>query len=178
MSIELLAKQGRDRIYGGLASIETDKLRQIRDAQLRSCFARMDETRRRMELVARIHGIDFLNDAAARSVNATWYTLQRTEGSIIWIAFGGDDAADYARLRSLVLMKVRMLICVGSDNEALHKAFNGCVQIVDAESIGSAVHKACYSGYDGAKVILSPATREGLSDESASDIFCHEVNEL
>lgn len=178
MSIEVLAKQGRDRIYGGLASIDSRKLQQIRNDQLRSCFTRLDETRRRMELVARIHGIEFVNDAASRSVNATWYTLQRTEGSIIWIAFGGDDTADYERLRSLVLMKVRMIICVGSDNTALHKAFNGCVQIIDADSIGTAVHKACYSGYEGTKVILSPATREGLSDDSASDIFCHEVNEL
>lgn len=178
MSIELLAKQGRDRVYGGLASIESDKLRQIRDAQLRSCFTRFEETTRRMELVARIHGIEFVNDAAARNINATWYTLQKTEGSIIWIAFGGDEAADYARLRSLVLTKVRVLICVGSNNEALHKAFKDIVKIVDVESIGTAVHTACYSGYDNTKVILSPATREGLSDESASEIFCHEVNEL
>lgn len=178
MSIELLAKQGRDRVYGGLASIESDKLRQIRDIQLRSCFTRFDETTRRMELVARIHGVEFVNDAAARNINATWYSLQKTEGSIVWIAFGGDETADYARLRSLVLMKVRMLICVGSNNEALHKAFKDIVQIVDVDSIGVAVHTACYCGYDNTKVILSPATREGLSDESASEIFCHEVNEL
>ncbi|MCQ2259776.1 MAG: hypothetical protein MJZ77_00120 [Bacteroidales bacterium] len=178
MSIELLAKQGRDRIHGGLAAIDSDKLRQIRNAQLRSCFARLEESSHRMELVASIHNIEYINDAASRNVNATWYTLQRSEGGIIWIAFGGDNTADYAHLRDLALLKVRMLICVGNENSALHNAFADSIPVYDVDSIGAAVRKACYSGYENVKVILSPATRTGLSDQSASEIFCHEVNEL
>ena len=137
MSIEILAKQGRDRVYGGLAAIDSSKSRQMRDNALRSCFTRLDEVSYRMEFVARIHGLEFINDAAARSVNATWYALERLEGGIVWIAFGGDE-----------------------------------------ETIGEAVHVACYSGFENVKVLFSPATRRGLSDESAGRIFSHEVNEL
>ena len=179
MSIELLATQGRDRIYGGLAAIDTSRLRHMGNEALRNCFVRFDEADSRLEYVARIHGIEFINDAAARSVNATWYALQRTEGTVIWIAFGGDSQADYARLRSLALRKVRMLVCVGSDNRHLHEAFDDVVPtVVDAESIGAAVHAACYSGIEGAKVLFSPATRQGLSDETAAILFRREVNEL
>ena len=179
MSIEILAKQGRDRVYGGLAAIESSKLRQMRDNGLRSCFTRFDEVGYRMEFVARIHGLEFINDAAARSVNATWYALERLEGGIVWIAMGGDDETDYALLETPVLRKVRMLICVGSNNQNLHKAFDRCVPIVrDVETIGEAVHVACYSGFENVKVLFSPATRRGLSDESAGRIFSHEVNEL
>ena len=179
MSIELLATQGRGRVYGGLAAIDSDRLRQMRDATLRSCFSRFDESRFRMEHVANIHGIEFINDAAARSVNATWYALQRVEGSIVWIAFGGDSQADYRRLESLALRKVRMLICVGSNSRRLHEAFDTIVpSIVDVESIGTAVHAACYSGFTNAKVLFSPATPQGLSDETAGIIFNREVNEL
>ena len=179
MSLELLANQGRDRTYGGLAAVDTSRLRQMRDTALRTCFARFDEADFRLEYVARIRGIHFVNDAAARSVNATWYALQRTVGPIIWIAFGGDSHSDYSRLHSLAMCKVRMLICVGSDNRALHEAFQGVVPtIVDVAGIAQAVHAACYSGLIGATVLLSPATRQGLSDETAGMLFRHEVNEL
>lgn len=179
MSIELLAKQGRDRVYGGLAAVNSSLLRQMRDNNLRTCFARFDEADFRLEYVARIHGIEFINDAAARSVNATWYALQRVEGGIIWIAFGGDNQADYARLQSLALRKVRMLICVGNDNSHLHEAFRGSVPLIqDADNLGTAVHAACYSGLENVKVLFSPATRQGLSDQTAGLLFRREVNEL
>ena len=179
MSIELLANQGRDRIHGGLAAIDTSRLRHMRDENIRTCFTRFDEADSRLEYVARIHGLEFVNDAAARSVNATWYALQRIGGSIIWIAFGGDSQTEYNRLQSLALRKVRMLICVGSDNSCLHEAFRHIVpEIVDVGGIAAAVHAACYSGLTDATVLLSPATRQGLSDETAGCLFRHEVNEL
>lgn len=179
MSIELLANQGRDRVHNGLAAIDASKLCQMRDKALRSCFTRLEETTYRMEYVARIHGKEFINDAAGRSVNATWYALESTEGSIVWIAFGGDNETDYSRLRPIVLRKVRTLICVGNDNQHLHDAFKDVVSdICDVESIGAAVHRACYGVLENAKVLFSPATRTGLSDETAGLIFRHEVNEL
>ena len=179
MSIETLAKQGRSRVHGGLAAVETTRLRQMRNNTLRSCFTRFDESSYRMNYVARIHGKEFVNDAAARSVNATWYTLENTEGSIIWIAAGNDNATDYTALRQVALRKVRMLLCVGTDNRRLHDSFKGVVpSIVDVDTIGEAVHKACYAGMEHAKVIYSPASNEPLTAEQAGEIFRHEVNEL
>lgn len=179
MSIETLATQGRDRVHTALAAIETEKLRHMRDNALRTCFARLEDTTHRMEHVARIYGKEFVNDAAARSVNATWYTLENTEGSVIWIAFGGDSQADYTRLRELALRKVRMLICVGGDTANLHRAFRDSVAVIeDADSIAAAVHSACYSPIAGAKVVFSPATKHGLDDETAGRIYRQEVNEL
>lgn len=177
MSIELLAEQGRT--HTGLASIETSKLRQMRNNGLRTCFARFEEANNRMEHVARIYGKEFVNDAAARSVNATWYTLENTEGGIIWIAFGGDNKANYARIRPLALRKVRMLICVGSENANLHDAFKDVVSVIkDVDTIGDAVHCACYSTLENAKVVFSPATSEGMDEETAGRLYRHEVNEL
>ena len=179
MSIETLAKQGRDRVYTGLASIDSSKLRKMRNETLRSCFIRFDDASYRMEYVARIHGKEFINDAAARSTNATWYTLENTEGSIIWIATGDDNRTDYSSLRSVALRKVRMLLCVGKDNRQLHEAFKGVVpHIVDADTLGNAVHKACYSQLDRAKVIYSPASDTFLTAEQAGEVYRHEVNAL
>ena len=95
------------------------------------------------------------------------------------IAFGGDNQSDYRRLQTLALRKVSMLICVGSDNRQLHEVFQHAVPtIIDVENIGAAVHAACYSGITDATVLFSPATRHGLSDETAGLLFRHEVNEL
>ena len=179
MSIETLAKQGRDRVYGGLAAIDSSKLRQMRNAALRSCFTRFDETSYRMEYVARIHGKEFVNDAAARSVNATWFALENTEGGIIWIATGGNTTADYSMLRSVALRKVRMLICVGAETQNLHDSFKDVIPVIeDVDSIGAAVHRACYSTLDNVKVLYSPATHDVLTPEMAGEVFRHEVNEL
>lgn len=178
MSIETLSKLGRDRIYGGLAAVETAKLRQMRNASLRSCFTRFDESSYRLEYVARINGKEFINDAAARSVNATWYALENTEGSIIWIA-SSDNSADYSMLRSVALRKVRMLLCVGSDSSSLRRAFQGIVPVIeDCDSIGAAVNRACYSNLERVKVIYSPAGEDLLTTEMAGEVFRHEVNEL
>ena len=119
MSIEQLATQGRDRLHGGLASVDTALLRHMRDKALRSCFRRLEETSHRMEHVATIHHKEYINDAAARSVNATLYTLQRIAGPVVWIAFGGDAAADYSVLQPVALRKVGKLICVGDDCHTL-----------------------------------------------------------
>lgn len=179
MSIELLAKQGRDRVHGGLASIDSAKLRQLRDQSIRSCFTRLEETSNRMEHVARIYSKVFVNDAAARSINATYYTLQNTEGNIVWIAFGDDKTADYTRLRALVMLKVSMLICVGSDNSHIINQLEGCVPAIkEFDTISAAVHHACYYAAENSKVIFSPATSQGPSSEEASRIYRHEVNEL
>lgn len=179
MSIELLAKQGRTRIYGGLAAVETSRLRQMRDNAMRSCFSRIEETACRMEHVAHIHGKEYINDAASVSVNATWYTLEKLDGGVVWIALGDDNQTDYTRLRPLALRKVRMLICVGRDNSNLHRAFSGVVpEIIDAGSLAAAVQTSCYCGIDQAKVLLSPATHPGTSVQELGHEYCHQVNEL
>lgn len=179
MSIESLATQGRNRVYGGLAAIDSTKLRQMRNSALRSCFARLNETSYRMEYVARIHGKTFINDASARSVNATLYALENTEGSIIWIATGDNNSTDYSILRSVALRKVRMLLCVGYDNHKLHETFKGVIPVIeDVDTIGAAVNRACYSHLDNSKVVYSPAGGDFLTPEQAGEVFRHEVNEL
>ncbi|MCQ2300488.1 MAG: hypothetical protein MJZ81_10240 [Bacteroidales bacterium] len=179
MSIETLAKQTQAGTHQGLASIETQKLRKLRSQQVKECFSRLDETAYRMQFVARIRGTEFVNDAASRNVNATWYALESNEGSLVWIANGDDSLADYSKLRSVAKEKVRMLVCVGNDNSQLHKAFDTVVPaVVDARSIGEAVHIAFYNNLDNTKVLYSPAGENGVPLDAEGQRFTMEVNEL
>ena len=179
MILDTLAKQGREKIYTGLAGIETSKLKKMRNESLRKSFASFEEIKYKLEFVARISGMDFVNDAASRTVNATWYSLDTLEKSIIWIASGDVNDVDFDSLKSLALRKVRMLICLGEDNHKLHETFSGIVpQIIDANTMEAALYTAFYSGLENAVTIFSPACENGIPVSQQGADFKYHVNEL
>lgn len=179
MTIETLAKQGRDRIHTGLSGIDTQRLKAMRNASLRACFNRLEETRYRMEFVARVRGREYINDAASRSINSTWYSLESTPGGLIWIADAPKSDADYSRLVPPALRKVRMLLIVGGDSERMRKSFSGIIPTIEAcSTMASALQKAYHYESDDVKVLYSPACDNGDDSVLLGESFRHEVNEL
>jgi len=108
--------------------------------------------------VAMVHGIEFINDSKATNVNSTWYALESMDKPVIWVVGGVDKGNDYTTLRDLVKQKVKAIVCLGTDNEKLHKAFGDLVQQrVDAGSAEEAVRLAYDMADAGDVVLLSPA---------------------
>lgn len=177
MTIETLARQGRTQTHTGLAGIDSAKLKKMRNEALRQCFGRLEEMRCRREFVARIQGRTFVNDAASRAVNATWYTLESSEGAVVWIAQGGKAEGDYERLMDAVSAKVRLIVCLGDDAE-LKEVFGTRVPVVRATDMGEAVRTAFYNSPEVATVIYSPAASNGREAEENGRVFRMEVNEL
>lgn len=176
MTVETLTKQ--TNTHTGLAGIDSNRLKAIRNASLRACFNRMEDTRYRMEFVARILDREYINDAAARTVNATWYTLESLQGGLVWIVCGSNSAVDYSRLVPVALRKVRMMLILGPD-EDLHKAFSGSVPcIASCSSMAEALHKAYLYESSDVRVVFSPASHDGTPTEALADAFRREVNEL
>ena len=178
MTIETLVKRGFDRPHVGLAGMDTQRLKAMRNSTLRACFKRMEETHYRLEYVATIRGREYINDAAARTVNATWYSLESMQSGVVWIACGSADEMDYSRLLPVALRKVRMLLILGNA-ESMKKAFAGVVpQIVECADMAEALHKAHYYDSEDVKVLFSPACESTESSEELGEAFLHEVNEL
>ena len=75
----------------------------------------------RLEKVAKIHGIDFINDSKATNVNATWYALESMQKPTIWIVGGVDKGNDYSSLKGLVKQKVLGIICLGKENHKIQR---------------------------------------------------------
>ena len=176
MTIETLTKQSNT--HTGLAGIDSHRLKAIRNASLRSCFNRMDDTRYRMEFVARILDREYVSDAAARSVNATWYTLESMQGGLVWIVCGSDATTDYSRLVPVALRKVHMMIILGPDAQ-LREAFTGSVPCIEScRSMAEALHKAYRYESADVRVVFSPACFDGTPTEALADAFRREVNEL
>ncbi len=158
MSIHDLALQGRHNVYNSMAASVSANLFDLRKDLIRDSLSDYENIEHRLEFVAEIHGIKFINDSKATNVNSVWYALENYSEKIIWIVGGVDKGNDYSILEGLVREKVKAIICLGNDNQKLIEYFGPMVEnIAEAHSATEAVNL----GYAFAKksdvVLLSPA---------------------
>lgn len=158
MSIHELALQGKHNIYNSLAASIAARFLDVKKEIIRESLSDFQNIEHRLEFVANIHGIEFINDSKATNVNSTWYALESANKPIIWIAGGVDKGNDYSSLLPLVKQKVQGIICLGKSNAKIHKAFKESVEtIVDTTSARDAVQAAYRLAKSGYMVLLSPA---------------------
>jgi len=158
MTLEELALQGKHNVYNSMAASIASKLVDIRSESIRQSLSAFENVPHRLEFVARIHGIDFINDSKATNVNSAWYALETADSPLIWIAGGVDKGNDYAKLEELVSQKVKAIICLGIDNTKIIETFASKVEaIYETQSAEQAVLTAYTIGKKGDTVLLSPA---------------------
>ncbi|MCK6650092.1 MAG: UDP-N-acetylmuramoyl-L-alanine--D-glutamate ligase [Bacteroidia bacterium] len=158
MTIQELALQGKHNIYNSMAAGVTGKLVEIRKETIRESLSDFHNIDHRLEVVGNVHGIEFINDSKATNVNSTWYALESMNNPVILILGGVDKGNDYSMLNELIKEKVKAIICLGTDNKKIIKAFNGMVDtILEAHSAKEAVAQAYKLGKKGDTVLLSPA---------------------
>ena len=112
----------------------------------------------RLENVAKIKGVEYINDSKATNINATFYALECMDKSTVWIVGGVDKGNDYSDLLPLVREKVKAIICLGLDNEKNKNMFGNVVDII-VETAGAeeAVKVSHKLSERGEAVLLSPA---------------------
>lgn len=158
MSIHDLALQGKHNLYNTMASGIAGRVLDLRKELIRDSLADFQNIEHRLETVATVHGIEFINDSKATNVNSTWYALESMSKPAVWIVGGVDKGNDYDELLELVADKVKAIICLGKDNKKIIEAFKGHIQIIEeAHSAEEAVNKAYEIGQKGDAVLLSPA---------------------
>lgn len=112
----------------------------------------------RLELVATINGVDFVNDSKATNVDSVVYGLGSYNQKLVWIAGGIDKGNDYNIIKGQVQEKVKALICLGKDNGKLKKFFQGIVPVIhETQSVLALVRMALRETQKGDVVLLSPA---------------------
>ena len=158
MTIQELALQGKHNIYNSMAAGVTGKLVDIRKETIRESLSDFHNIDHRLEVVGNVHGIEFINDSKATNVNSTWYALESMNTPVILILGGVDKGNDYSMLNELIKAKVKAIICLGTDNKKIIKAFSGMVDtILEARSAKEAVAQSYKLGKKGDTVLLSPA---------------------
>ncbi|WP_316806917.1 UDP-N-acetylmuramoyl-L-alanine--D-glutamate ligase [Pedobacter agri] len=158
MSISDLALQGKHNIYNSMASGIVAKVLELRNDTIRESMGNFKNIEHRLEHVAKISGIDFINDSKATNVNSTWYALESMTSDVVLIMGGVDKGNDYTMLKDLVKSKVKAIVCLGKDNKRIHDAFEDDVEvIVNTFSAEEAAQIAFHLAKRGDAVLLSPA---------------------
>jgi len=152
-----LSLKGIHNTYNSMAAGLTASIVNVRKESIRQSLQDFQGVEHRLEYVATVKNIRFINDSKATNVNSCWYALQSMKTPVVLILGGTDKGNDYAEIEELVHDKVRGLVFLGLDNKALHVFFDDKVSnITDAQSMNDAVQAAYEMANDGDTVLLSP----------------------
>lgn len=152
-----LALQGQHNTYNSMAAGLTATILDVKKDNIRQSLLDFKGVEHRLEYVATVRNVQYINDSKATNVNSCWYALQSMKTPVVLILGGTDKGNDYSEIESLVKEKVRALIFMGVDNRPLHAFFDGKVaDISDVQSMEDAVKVAYKVARSGETVLLSP----------------------
>ncbi len=147
-----------------------NSLLELRKQILEESVSDVQSTRHRQEHIGTLNEVEFINDSKATNVDLTWYSLERLQGTAVWIVGGLQAGQDYSMLKELVADKVRAVVCLGRENGNVFKTFlTDADVIVGASTADEAVRAAFTLARPGDKVILSPACSSHDLFESYED---------
>src|SRR5258706_1787950 len=106
MSVEDFALKGKHNQYNTMAAGLAAVVMDIRKEKIREAVQTFESLEHRMESVAVIKGVEFINDSKATNVNSTWYALETMTKPTILILGGVDKGNDYSFIIDLVKEKV------------------------------------------------------------------------
>ena len=170
MTLEQLAKQGRRKEIFTTAFTINESICHARNENLKNSFVDCEHIKRRNELVAMRNGVKFINDSAAKSLSATWFSIENINEPVIWIALAGNQ--DYDEMIPVVRQHVKSVICVGGDVEPLRSTLGYIVKdgVMMAESMEEAMKIAEEKAVSGNSVLFSPGC-EGSDFRKMEKVF-------
>ena len=158
MSIYDFALKGKHNQYNTMAAGIAGVTLGIRKEKIREAVETFESLEHRMEYVATVRGVEFINDSKATNMNSTWYALESMRKPTILILGGVDKGNEYALIEDMVKEKVKAIVCLGVDNAKIHEAFKDKVSVIrDTLNATDAVQAAFRLAEKGDVVLLSPA---------------------
>ncbi len=158
MSIHDLAIKGKHNQYNSMAAGISARIAGVRKEKIRESFIGFEGLEHRLEYVATVRGVEFINDSKATNVNSVWYALESMKKPVVLILGGQDKGNDYSEITELVKEKVKVIICMGLDNTPIHDSFDNIVDVIaDTSTARDAVMAAYSMAASGDVVLLSPA---------------------
>jgi UDP-N-acetylmuramoylalanine--D-glutamate ligase len=150
--------EGRHNMHNAACAVTAALLAGVPHEAIAKALQSFQPEPHRMEKVAVLNGVQYINDSKATNVDSVFFALDAMTQPTVWIAGGQDKGNDYEVLLPLAKAKVKALICMGVDNKKLIEAFSGIVPVVEeASSADEAVQKAAALAQPGDTVMLSPA---------------------
>ncbi|MCQ2383337.1 MAG: UDP-N-acetylmuramoyl-L-alanine--D-glutamate ligase [Paludibacteraceae bacterium] len=158
MNANDLSLRGTHNMYNSMAAGLAARVMQIKKETIRKSLAEFEGVEHRLEYVATIRGVRYINDSKATNVNSCWYALQSMKTPTVLILGGTDKGNDYTEIESLVREKVTKLIFLGADNDKLRKFFSIHSQcpMYEAKSMEECIKIAYEISEKDETVLLSP----------------------
>ena len=157
MKIAELSLVGNHNIANSLAASIASKILKISNESIRNSLMTFQAVEHRLEQVAQIQGVTFINDSKATNVNAAYFALESMNQPTVWIVGGVDKGNDYTEIENLVKRKVKAIVCLGLDNQKIIDFFKDKKDsIYSTSSMEEAVRVSKSLAEEGNTVLLSP----------------------
>ena len=182
MEQESLSLHGKHNMYNSLAAGIAAHLSGIDDDTLRQSLSDFEGVEHRLQKVARVGGVQYINDSKATNVDACWYALESMTSPTILIIGGKDKGNDYTAIKELVQKKCAGLVYLGADNTKLHDFFDGMgIPVADTHNMKDCVEACSRMARPGYTVLLSPCCASFdlfKNMEDRGEQFCEQVRNL
>ena len=144
-------------MYNSLAAGIATRLAGVSDRDLKESLSNFQGVEHRLENVATVGGVHFINDSKATNVDACWYALESMRTPTILIIGGKDKGNDYEAIKELVCKKCKALVFLGADNTKLHNSFDNLgIPTFDTHSMTECMDTCVRLAIPGDTVLLSP----------------------
>lgn len=158
MSMFDVSLQGKHNSQNAMAAAIASRVLELRQEVIRESLSDFEGIEHRLEFVATINEVDYINDSKATNVNSTWWALESQEKPVVWIVGGVDKGNDYSELVDLVGEKVKAIVCLGKENTKIKEAFANKVEmVIETSTATQAVEVSSRIAEKGDVVLLSPA---------------------
>ncbi len=157
MPLAELPLEGRHNAANALAALALGVAVGLDEQVMCNALRKFKGLGHRMERIAEIRGVTWVNDSKATNIGACVAALEGYDRKVVLIAGGEAKGADMNELTPAVKEKAKSVVLMGKDAELIAQALNGCVPVYFAANMTEAVQLADGLADAGDSVLLSPA---------------------
>ena len=140
------------------AVLQTARLLAVPDPLTHQVIREFRGLEHRLESVATVRGVRFVNDSKSTTPESFLYALQRCPGSVVPILGGRDKCLDFSALeRVLTEERIRGVVLIGEARHRLRRLLNGSATTRECPDLKEAIHAALSLARPGDAVLFSPA---------------------
>ena len=157
MPLDKLSLKGKHNRLNSMAAGLAAQILNIHNDVIRESLQQFAGVDHRLQYVATVRGVRFINDSKATNVNSCWYALESMTTPTVLVLGGTDKGNDYSEIDELVKEKCHTLVFMGKDNSKLVQHFEPMgITYISTNNLQDAVQAAYHSANDGDTVLLSP----------------------
>ena len=155
--LDELSLKGKHNRFNSMAAGLAAQILNIHNDVIRESLQQFAGVDHRLQYVATVRGVRYINDSKATNVNSCWYALESMTTPTVLVLGGTDKGNDYGEIDELVKEKCHTLVFMGKDNSKLVQHFEPMgITYISTDNLQDAVQAAYHSANEGDTVLLSP----------------------